>query len=107
MSVRLAQQIHFLHLLFTANDKQRRALLTTMSDGQVNVISEIIFNLLEKLPLDKNSQKLLKRKPYLKKLATIKTSSTRRRSLLKKYSKQISQILMHFGENILKVAGLS
>ena len=107
MSLKLAQQIHFLYLLFSADTKQRKALLSTLSDDQVNVISEIVFNLLEKVPLNQSDTKLFKRKPYLQKLATIKTSVNRRRNLLKKYSKQISQILAHFSENILKVARLS
>ena len=59
-------------MLFSADDKQRKAILATLSDGQVNVISEIIFNLLEKLPLDKKSLNLFKRKGYLKQLATVK-----------------------------------
>lgn len=108
MSLRLAEQIHFLYTLLLADKKQGKAIFLTLSDAQVDVISEIVFNLLNKIPLDKKSdQKVLQRREYLKRLATIKTSVARRRNLLKKYWKQILQILVHFSDNILKVARLS
>ena len=107
MSARIADQLHFLSLLLDTDKKQRAAIFQTLTKSQTDALGEIFHNLIRVLPLAKEEQKLLKRKPFLRLVATTKTSPSRRKSILKKHYKQVIDLLLSFGDKILEVARLS
>jgi hypothetical protein len=62
MSRLLDQQRPFLELYVRAGLKQRRALIQTLSDSQLRVLSEIVHNVLVgNVPLTPEQQKVLKK----------------------------------------------
>ena len=107
MSSRMADQLHFFSLLLGTDKRQRTALFQSLTNLQTDAIGEIFFNLLKVLPLTKEEEKLLKRKTFLRKIASVKTSPTRRKSIIKNHTKHITNLLLAFGEKILEVARLS
>ena len=103
----MAEMNHFLHLLLGTDKRQRAALIGSLTNGQVDLLAEIFHNLIKVLPLDKAERKRLQRKNYLRTLATTKTAVTRRKAHIKQHSKQISDLLLGFGDKLLEVARLS
>ena len=107
MSSRIADQLHFLSLLLNTDKKQRAALFQSLTNQQTDALGEIFHNLIKVVPLTKDEQKLLRRKPFLRLVGTTKTATSRRKSLVKKHSRQIADLLLSFGDKILEVARLS
>ena len=103
----MAEMSHFLHLLIGTDKRQRAALMSSLTSAQVDLLGEIFHNLIKVLPLNKAERKKVQRKSYLRSLASTKTAVSRRKSQIKKHSKQISDLILGFGDKLLEVARLS
>jgi hypothetical protein len=103
MSQRLLDNTHFLSLLFATDKKQQRALLSNITNSQVDLISEIFYNLDSVLPLTSYEEKTLKRKQFIPKLAKITTAVARRRRLISQHKNQILKILQFFAPKLLQL----
>lgn len=74
----------FLQLLINCHKKQRRAILQTLSERQLRVLSEIILNLLRgNIPISsKEKRKLFRKRRALYQLASKRVSSKDKKKIL-------------------------
>ena len=103
MSQRLHQNQPFLELLLSTHDIQKRALLDTLSPQQVNLISELIYNILYTVPIQNQERKTLQRRKYFKEIAKIKRSIQHRKKLIKKHKKELFKVLARYRANIVSL----
>lgn len=97
----------FLKLLLTTEDKQQqRALLQSATVDQINALGEIIYNLINIVPLDKKGERLVNRKSHrrlLRNLSLINKPYKSRRNLLRSNKSALHKILLHFKDKLLHV----
>lgn len=96
MAERVLKNQHFFHLLLTTHLPQKKALLQSLTNDQVDFLSEVFYNLLHVLPLTEKERKPLLRKKYLTQIGNIKRSYPYRKVRIKKYSKQLIQTLENY-----------
>ena len=101
MSNNLNEHSYFIKLLLETSKQQARALLETVTNKQVIVISEICLNLLT-IPLDKETASIInRRKQILKKLSNSKLTVKIKRRLIATHYRQISHTLLHIKNQLL------
>ncbi len=96
MAERVRENQHFFHLLLSTHPHQKKALLQTITNEQIDFLSEVFHNLLYVLPLTEKERKPLSRKKYLAQIGNIKRSYPYRKARIKKHSKQLIQILENY-----------
>ena len=105
MSPHVKENIHFFQLLLNTHKPQKKALLLTISNPQLDFLSELLHNIVFTLPAgDKQHNKLQKRK-YLTDIANIKRSSSFRKQRVKKHAGQVIKLLDDFNPQLKKVIG--
>lgn len=95
MTTQVKKHLDYLKLLTSTHVKQRRQLISTISDEQLSVLSEAIFNVLKGVcPLSNvNKNKLSKNKTILRKLVDPKLNRNFKKSILKKVQNLIPELL--------------
>ena len=89
MSKHFIQNKEFLHLILHSTNDQAVALIDTVTPEQIQLLSEIAYNILQ-LPLPKKGKYLVNSKLMLfKRLADKKTSKDKKKRLLHKNAKHI------------------
>lgn len=89
MSKHFLKNKEFLHLILHTSNDQALALIDTITPEQIELLSEIAFNIL-KLPLPKKAKHLVNSKILLfRRLADKKTSKDKKKRLLHKNAKHI------------------
>ena len=95
MSTLVKNQRHFLRLLVSIKPLQRKAILQTLSDQQVQAVIQIIYNILEgncSLP-EKDKKKLKRYKAIIRQLVFKGMRMKQRKRLLVKYHFVIAALL--------------
>ena len=103
MSPRVRDNIHFFNLLLTSHPAQRRALLTTASNQQLDFLSELFHNILFTLSLTSKQKSSLQRKKFVRELANIKRSYSYRRQRAKRHAARLLKILDDFMPQLRQV----
>ena len=102
---RVRQNSHFLSLLHTTNNKQKKQLLKAATREQILTLSEIVLNLLEgNLPVSHHDlQSLLKFKNILRKLGSFSLNIIKKKKLLTSYSHLIDFLLNLLWEELSSI----
>ena len=103
MSKNLKKFKNFLILMLITNRTQAKALLQTITSGQVEAIVEIVYNLMNIASTVSDKAVLRKRRTYLKKLANKKTSLSAKKRLIVKHRAKLLKTLLHFKKVLLKL----
>ena len=94
MSKHIAKNTHFLSLLLNTSNDQAIALLYTATPEQLQLLSEIAYNLLE-LPLNKKAVHLVKaKKQFFETFAHKKLAQAQKIRLLRKHSEHLLTTLL-------------
>ena len=93
MSKNVEENKTFLKLFFNTTNLQQKALLYSLTDAQVRVLKEIIFNLRKNFQLPRKFARTLKRRS-IQKLSRSSLSLTQARLLIKANYKDITALLM-------------
>jgi hypothetical protein len=95
MTTKVKKHLDFLRLLCSSHIKQRRQLINTVSEEQLSVLTEAVYNVLKGVcPLsnaDKN--KLSKNKTLLRKFSDPKLSKRLKITILKKIQNLMPELL--------------
>lgn len=101
MSGLLQSNWHFINLLLVTDLKQQKVLLSNLAPSQVDLLSEIFFNLSHVVELNPSQQKFMKRKiGIIKKLSKVNRSRKSRNKSIKTHQLQIIRILEQVKDNI-------
>ena len=93
MSQTLQQNKEFLHLLLNTTKDQAVALLFTITKSQLDLLTEIVFNLLQ-LPLPLKARRIVKKsQKVLEAISRKHTSQSRKQSLIRKHYRHILYLL--------------
>ena len=103
MSSRIANNADFLRLLLQTHLPQQRALMSSLSQDQVDLLSEVIFNLLNVVPLPDKSRKALKRKKFLVFISQLKRAVGGRRKKIQAKQQPIIKILLEYRHKLEQV----
>lgn len=105
MSSLLQNNSSFLRLLLTNTDKrQQHSLVQTISAEQLNALTEIFYNLLNIVSMDKKDEKLIKKsRKLMQKISLITKSYNSRRKVLISNKSTLLKILLHFKDKLLGV----
>lgn len=90
----------YFKLLLTAHPLQKRALLLSSNNEQLDLISEILHNILNTLPLEAAQKRQLNRRKYLSEIANIKRSHKYRRDRVKKFKCKLLKLLEDHSEQL-------
>ena len=101
MSERIRNNGAFYQLLLTSTYAQQKALLDTLTPPQLDLISELVYNLLNTVPIADSEKKKLRRKKYFKELSDIKRSFRYRFSRVKKNKKHLLKVLETYADRLL------
>ena len=77
--------------------------MSSLSQAQVDLLSEVIFNLLNVVPLSDKARKTLKRKKFLVYISQLKRAVGARRKKLQAKKVQIIKILSEYRHELVKV----
>ena len=103
MSDTLLTNQYFIKLLLDTTNEQSRALFQSITNKQIQVISEICFNLLL-ISVDKSTQLIIKkRKKILEKLSNKKISLLNKKRIIKKHYIQLRHTLLHIKDKLLEL----
>jgi len=103
MSKSVLKEKFFLILLLSTEKEQARALLDTVTNNQVSVISEIIYNC-QQLTLPKKAALLFKRrKLYLSKISNKSISVNTRKQLIRSHYRQLLDTLLSIKNKLLEL----
>lgn len=100
MSQLLIKEKHFLCLFLTTTKDQQVALLDTLTPQQTQVISEILYNLLEINPKAKSVVE--KRKRLFAQLVKGKLSLKAKTTFIQNHYKQVTECLLLVKKELLK-----
>ena len=103
MSTRVDRNRTFLQLLLTTHLSQQKALLDTASPQQIDLISELLYNILYVVPLSEKERKSLQRKRFLKDVSKIKRSANFRRKKVRARKAELLKLLHQYSKNILSL----
>jgi Fic family protein len=102
MSALLDANYHFINLLLNTDRSQQFALLDTLTKSQIDLLSEIFFNLWSVVELDESQQKFMKRRgDNLRSLSQVNRSRRSRHNTIKLLRKRVLDILLEVKDNIL------
>jgi hypothetical protein len=95
MSMLIKKEKYFILLLLSTTRKQQLALVKSITDRQIQVIVQIVYNVIHgfrALP-EKDKKKLQRHKSTIRMFIAKSTSTKRRKELLTKYLKYILLII--------------
>ncbi len=102
MSVnRLKENENYLKLLLSTSNQQQKALLETITDKQVDLLTEVIYNLLHVVPIPSRERNSLLRKKILKELAKVTRSHKYRHMRVRVNKKLIVDTLLRYSDQLL------
>lgn len=101
VSHRMKENEFFLRLLLNTTSQQQKVLLDTVTDNQLDLLSEVIHNILYVVPIAQQERKSLLRKQVLVELAKIKRSYKYRRTRVKVNKKEVMNILVKYARELL------
>ena len=101
MTTRLRENEIFARLMLTTSRQQQKAILDTLTDEQVGVITEILYNLLYVVPMNDRERKSLLRKKIYKDIANVKRSHRFRRSKIRASIQQLLNLINNYSTQIL------
>ena len=100
MSSNLDNNRSYFDLILNSSSKQQGALLSTITDPQVDLISEIFHNLLI-LPLESGQKQFIKKRiQFVKKISNNSKSYRYRRRLVIKHKKLVTKFLDFFKDEL-------
>ena len=95
---------HFINLLLNTDRIQQFALLETLTKSQIDLLTEIFFNLWSVVELDESQQKFMKRRgDSLHSLSQVNRSRRNRYNTIKHMRKRVLDILLAVKDNILNI----
>lgn len=97
---RVKDNISYFDLLLNAHPLQKKALLSSSSDPQLDLLSEVLHNILKTLPLTLDEQRSLNRRRYLQEIAAIRRTHKYRRQRVKKHKLQIIKVLEQYSREL-------
>ena len=100
MSNRIRDNTPFLRLLLSTHFSQQKALLDSASDEQLDLLTELLYNILYTVPIPLVTRKKLQRKKYLKDLARIKRSRAFRRKQVRARKRDIIKLLIGYAKEL-------
>lgn len=103
MSRALSENGSYLKLLLESHPKQQKALLDTASKQQVDLLSEILYNLLYVVPIDEAHRKRLLKKSYLKDIAKHNRSYAYRKRRIITRKLDLIKLLMTYSHELLQL----
>ncbi len=101
MTSRLRENESFARLMLTTSRQQQKAILDTLTDEQVAVITEILYNLLYVVPMNDRERKSLLRKKVYKDIANAQRSHRFRRSKIRASMQQLLNVINNYSTQIL------
>ena len=103
MSEALYRNRYFINFLLTADSQQQVALINLISDNQVDVLSEIVYNVI-RLPKSKEQAAKLKGwRNTIERVAKTTLPTRTRKGLIKKHKWIIVKLLNLFSDRLLEV----
>ena len=104
MSARLQNNGDFFRLLLQTHLPQQKALLSSLSPGQVDLLTEVMHNILYVVPLLEKERKALQRKKILKEISVIKRSQTYRKKRMQTQKVQLLKVLAAYKDKLLEMS---
>ena len=101
MSKRLISQQTFLELLLKTEKQQARALMDTITQGQLDALIEIFINLMTLKVPPKTQSLLRRRRRLLSKLTNKRTKVSTKLALLRRHFRQIYDTLLSVKDRLL------
>ena len=95
------EHLDLLSVLLKASLAQKKAILDTLDDSQVNFIRDLVFNFLKTFPLDRKVKSKLFRKKGLLSISNPKTSARHSKTLIKKYKKNIIDLITKYKDKLM------
>ena len=96
MSQNLRKYKSFLTLLLSTSQTQAKALLQTITSGQVQAIVEIVYNLMNIASSSKDKAVIQKRRAFLRKLVNKRIKFGGKKNLVVKHKAKLLKTLLHF-----------
>ena len=90
-----------LSVLLKGSLAQKKAILDTLDERQVDFIRDLIFNFLNNFPISKAEQNKLNKKKGLKNIANSKRSNKYRKRLIKQHKKHIISLLDRYRDQLM------
>ena len=95
----------FLHLLLTTDSKQQKALINTISSDQVDLVSELLYNVINVVELSKKQRGVVKTKTKsLKAAANPKLTNKRRKTIIIKHKIQLLKLVKLLKDELIPIA---
>lgn len=95
----------YFELLLHGRPIQRKALLETASDAQLDFLSELCYNILNTLPVRKGAREAMGRRKYMHEVANIKRSHAYRRQRVRKFKNKLLEAIDKVGKELKQVLG--
>ena len=100
MSSNLENNRSYFDLILNTSSKQQGALLSTITDSQVDLISEVFHNFLV-LPLEGAQKQFVKKRiQFARKLSNNSKSHRYRRALILKHKKLVTKFIDYFKDDL-------
>ena len=90
-----------LSVLLKGSLAQKKAILDTLDEGQVDFIRDLIYNFLNNFPISKAEQKKLNKKKELKYIASPRRGNKYRKRLIKQHKKHIISLLDRYRDQLM------
>ena len=100
MSLNIDNNRSYFDLLLNTSSKQQTALLSTITDPQIDLISEIFHNF-QIVPLEGQQKQFVKKRiRFVRKVSNNSKSYRYRRSLITKHQKLVTKFIEFFKEDL-------
>ena len=100
MSSNIEDNHSYFDLILNTSSKQQGALLSTITDSQVDLISEVFHNFLT-LPLESGQKQFVKNRiQFIRKLSNNSKSHRYRRGLITKHRKLVTKFIDFFKDDL-------
>ena len=104
MSSRIQNNGDFFRLLLQTHLPQQKALLSSLTSQQVDLLTEVVHNVLYVVPLVEKEKKALHRKKFLKEVSVMKRSQKYRKKRMQTKKVQFIKFLLTYKDKLLEVA---
>lgn len=98
---RLRENEHYVRLLLSTTPSQQKALLDSVTDEQLDLLTEVLYNLLYVVPINQRERSAMLRKQAWKELAKISRSRKYRRVRVKANRKRLLDILIKYSKELI------
>jgi hypothetical protein len=100
MSARIDQELDYLRLLLNTNHTQQKSLINSISNQQIDALTEIFHNFLT-LPLSSGESDFIQKRKYIiRKLSNISKSHRFRKHLILKHMRIVLSTLNFFKDQL-------